>query len=203
MGTHINPIQGYKFNQSIRLHFCKEKYNLFKNGLVKINPKTFDKRSDRNLYRHITSKLDGSDVIYYFLSNTVCGNNYPLTDFDGEGTRNFKNFQRKRESLTHIFNDEICNASLDVTSFDDLIESHNGNQPLIIRYLIGGIISIETFCLIQLCCYDIINIDYSDYLWDSKKDFIKKYIDFFENGFILYNQFKIKSSFDKTFKGNS
>ncbi|MDD4242710.1 MAG: hypothetical protein PHG08_00215 [Bacilli bacterium] len=197
--SHIEPIQGYRIHQSIKLTFCSPKFNMFENGLVKIKVNTFDNRKDRFLYRNITSRLDGSDVIYYFLSNILVGNTYPIADFT-EGMQNFNDFMRRKESLSYIFKEELYDASLD-TSLDtdfpeELYVSVNDNPPLIVSYILGGILSLETACLINLCCKEYLDMPYEDYIWKQKREFIKRYIQFFENGFILYDFDRIRKIYN-------
>jgi hypothetical protein len=165
---------------------------MFQNGLAKIKAATFDQRKDRFLYRNITSKLNKEEVIYYFLANCLAGNNYPLGNFEDEGMGIYKDFLRRKESLSYIFESELTDASLEVLSADELYATLNGNPPLIVSYFLGGIISLESLCLIQLCITDVLGINYDDYIWRQKKDFIKKVLLFFENGAILYDKERIK-----------
>jgi len=197
--AHIEPIAGYKIHQSIKLTFCSPKYNMFTNGLVKINPATFDKRKDRGLYRVITSKLESKEVIYYFLANSLKGNHYSIENFQDEGMTNFKEFIKRKESLSYVFRDELYNASLNIDSGEELYTTLNDNPPLIVTYYLGGILSLETICLIQLCCFDILSIPYYDYVWNQKKDFIRRYIMFIENGFLPHKKEVIQKTYNKIF----
>ena len=192
MAGHIEPIIGYRIHQSIKLTLHSPKFNMFQNGLAKIKPATFDARKDRFLYRNITSKLNKEEVIYFFLANCLAGNNYPLANFEDEGMGIYKDFLRRKESLSYLFESELTDASLEVLSADELYARLNGNPPLIVSYFLGGIISLESLCLIQLCITDVLGINYDDYIWRQKKDFIKKVLLFFENGAILYDKERIK-----------
>lgn len=194
--SHIEPIQGYRIHQSIKLTFCSPKFNMFENGLVKIKVNTFDNRKDRFLYRNITSRLDGSDVIYYFLSNILVGNTYPIADFT-EGMQNFNDFMRRKDSLSYKFKEELYDASLDIDSDEELYATINDNVPLIVSYILGNILSLETACLIQLCCKEFLDIQYNDYIWNQKREFLKRYLQFFQHGFIIYDEMKIKKIYDK------
>jgi hypothetical protein len=174
---------------------------MFVNGLAQINPKTFDLRKDRFLYRNITSKLNKEEVIYYFLANCLAGNNYPLANFAEEGMQNYKEFLRRKESLSYLFENELTDASLEVDSAEELYATLNDNPPLIISYYLGGILSLESLCLIQLNCFDVLNIKYNDYIWNQKKDFIRKVLLFFENGMINYDGERINGIYRKVFGG--
>ena len=195
----VEPITGYRIHQSIKLTLCSPKFNMMENGLVKLKPGTFDQRKDRMLYRNITSKLDREEVIFYFLANCLAGNNYPLLNFNEEGMRNLKDFIKKKESLSYVFESELADASLEVTSPDELYATLNDNVPLIVSYYLGGILSAESLCLLQLCCFDILAIEYNDYIWQQKKNFIEKYLLFFYAGFITYDEERIKKIYNKVF----
>lgn len=187
MSKHARPIVGYRIHTGLRLHFCKDKFNIFINGFPKISGSVFDKRKDAKCYALITTKLTEEEVFYYFLANVLDGNNNCLYNFTGEGNTTYKEYKRNIESVSYNFYDELTTISYDIDSVEELYKSVDNEPPLIIQYLLGGLISLETFCLIQLHCYDILNIDYSDYLWNFKKDFIKKYLFFFSHKYIKYN----------------
>ncbi len=199
MAGHIEPIIGYRIHQSIKHTLCSPKYNMMVDGLFKIKPTTFDGRKDRLLYRNITSKLNKEEVILYFFSNCLCGNSYPLANFEDVGMQNYNDFIRKKESLSYIFESELMDASLDIDCADELYSSVNDNPPLVVSYYLGNVISLETICLIQLCCYDILGIKYTDYIWEQKKNFIKKVLLFYNAGFINYDEERIKKIYRKVF----
>lgn len=188
---------GYRIFQSIRLTFASPRFNMFESGLVKIKAKTFDSRKDRFLYRNITSKLDGKEVIYYFLANILAGNTYPLNNFESEGMQNYKDFIRRTESLSYIFKEELSDAALDMNYPEEMYYTLNDNPPLVVSYALGGILSLETICLIHLCCHNILELPYEDYIWNQKKEFIKTYLTFFENGYIIYDDNKLKQIYNK------
>ena len=197
--SHVEPITGYKIHQSIKLTLCSPKYNMMTNGLVCIKPQTFDNRKDRMLYRNITSKLDREEVIFYFLANCLAGNIYPLLNFNEDGMQNYKDFMRKKAALSYIFESELTDCSLEVSSAKELYSSVNDNPPLIVSYYLGGMLSAESLCLLELCCINVLGIDYDDYIWRQKKDFIRKYLLFFYGGFITYDEDKISKIYKKIF----
>lgn len=200
MPKHTRPIVGYRIHNGLKFHFCKDKYNIFINGFPKIGGATFDNRKDANCYAVITTKFDEEEVFYYFLANVLGGNNNCLYNCHSEGNTIYKDYKRNIESVSYNFYDELTTINYDIDFVDDLYNSIDNEQPLIIRYLLGGLISLETFCLIQLHCYDILNIDYSDYLWNFKKDFIKKYLFFFSHKYIKYNPETIVKHYENIFK---
>lgn len=199
MSNHIRPIVGYKTHKGTQLHFCKDSYNIFINGFPQINGDTFDKRNDAKLYAAITSKLTKDEVFYFFLANVLEGNNDCLYNFSGEAMRIYKDYVRKIESVSYNFYDELTTVSFDINSVDELYKCVDNEPPLIVQYLIGGLVSMETFCLIQLHCYDILNIQYTDYLWNLKKEFIKKYLFFFSHKYIKYNEEYIINQYENIF----
>ena len=201
MTSYIQPIVGYRIHQAIKLTLHSPKFNMFSSGFPKIKPGTFDQRKDRFLYRNITSKLTKEEVIYYFLANCLAGNNYPLANFEDEGMGIYKDFLRKKESLSYIFESELTDCSLEVVSADELYATLNDNPPLIVSYFLGGILSLESLCLIQLCVTDVLGINYDDYIWRQKKEFIKKVLLFFENGAIIYDKERIKKIYNKVLGG--
>lgn len=184
---HTRPIVGYRIHNGLKFHFYKTNYNIFTNGFPKIGGDTFDSRNDAKIYAIITTKLPEDEVFYYFLANVLQENNNCLYNFSGEGNIIYKDYKRKIESLSYNFYDELATISFDISGEEELYQSADNEQPLIIKYLIGGLISLETFCLIQLHCHDIINIQYHDYLWDLKKQFIRKYLPFFSHKYIKYD----------------
>jgi len=200
MSRHTRPIVGYRIYNGLKLHFCKDRYNVFVNGFPKIGPDVFDRRNDAKCYALITTKLPEDEVFYYFLANVLDGNYNCLHNFSGEGNTIYKDYKRKIESVSYNFYDELTTISYEIDSVEDLYKSIDNEPPLIVQYLLGGLISLETFCLIQMHCYDIINIPYSDYLWNFKKEYIKKYLFFFSHKYIKYNPEVIINNYNKIFK---
>lgn len=179
--------------------FCSPKYNMFKNGLVKIKGDTFDKRKDAKVYAVVTTKLAGKEVLYYFLGNTLAGNYGSIFNFGYEGTQIYKDYTRKLASISHIFYDELTTISYEIDHIEQLYIPAGGRPPPIVQFLLGGLLSIETVMLIHLHCRDLFAIPYSDYIWDQKKELIEKYTWFFINNYIKYNEANISKQYAKIF----
>jgi hypothetical protein len=172
---------------------------MFKQGLVKIKGATFDKRKDAGVYATLTTKMEGKEVLYYFLGNTLAGNYGSIYNFGYEGTETYKDYRRKLDAISHIFYDELTTVSYEIEDEAQLYESVNGKPPLIVKFLLGGLLSLETVLLIHMHCRNLLELEYTDYIWAQKKEIIEKYTWFFLNNYIKYNEENIKKQYAKIF----
>lgn len=196
----IDPIAGYKLDKSIKLHFCKPEYNMFKNGLVMISGKSFDKRKDAPIYQYMTSNYNSEELMFYFLGNHLAGNNNAIFNIKYDGTTNYKDYLRRVQSLSYIFFDELTTISYEIDSMAHLYLSIDNRPPPIVQFLLGGMLSLETVTLIHLYCKNLLEMDYSDYIWDQKKELIEKYSWFFIYQHIKNNKNNIEKQYKKVFQ---
>jgi len=195
----LEPMAGYKLDKSIKLHFCKHNYNMFKNGLVSIKGTTFDKRKDRMMYALITTKMNSEEALFYFLGNHLAGNHHSVFNFQFEGTTNYKDYLRRTQSLSHIFYDELQTVSYELEGEAFLYLSVDNRPPPIVQFLLGGLLSLETVTMIHLYCRNLLELDYTDYIWEQKKELIEKYSWFFHYQHIKNNKDTIQKQYKKVF----
>ena len=99
-----------------------------------------------------------------------------------------------KSSISYFFEQDI----LKLDSEADLFDINDDYQPGIVRYVLSGKISLESFILLQMEIFDVFSLNFYDYIWNERKIFINNYMKFFEGGFIKYDSEKIKRIYKKT-----
>jgi len=189
----VQPIVGCIIHQSIKESLSPSKYHMVEKGLLKISGKAFNQREDKYGYKKVVSKLHSEELIYFFLANSVVGNNYPFCDYE-KSMKIYVDFCKMKSSISYFFEQDI----LKLDSEADLFDINDDYQPGIVRYVLSGKISLESFILLQMEIFDVFSLNFYDYIWNERKIFINNYMKFFEGGFIKYDSEKIKRIYKKT-----
>ena len=143
----------YNLYLSIKLHFTSDTYDYFKhNAKVNSSMNTFLKRNDRFFFHKLNTKYTKEEIIDYFISNffasskTWIGN---LIRADGETTYN--KWRKYNQSFTYNFrNDCVLLRNVidgDNIRFDDVFSVVGGQHPRMLRLLLSGKISVQSFII--------------------------------------------------------
>ncbi len=191
MNSHISPFTGYKLYNALKLHFTNDKYDFFEQkGKIRIKGETFDNKDDVECYIKMTSTIEKKDIMYFLLANFLQGN-YNLIYNLNSGNPIYRDWKKRMDSLSHIFISDIeCieNELEDVASNMNSIFQGEciGSHPLLLRMYMGGYISIETMCILEIRVGYIerfnLLLGQNDFIWKNKRKMIVKYIAFFING---------------------
>lgn len=148
---NLTPLECYRTYISIKNHFTQKKYNYHKyNGKVKASLQSFYKRRDRFWFEKMSRIKNEEEIKNFFISNFVTCED-PQTLWIGDiiknGESNYKKWQKKIQSLSYIFKEE-----LDILNKDGLIESFKikGNKhPKIIKLYLSKKVSLETLVILN------------------------------------------------------
>ena len=141
----ISPQETLRLYLALKFHFSSESYDIFKyKGQIKKVP-DLSKRKDKFQIQKIAKHSNPQGLM---LSNLVLNHNIWTGDIVSEkGFANYKNWQKRIESLTYTFKEDIKKLNQ-----DDLVGNFkviDGNHPYALRLFLGEHISLESLVIIN------------------------------------------------------
>ena len=202
----MNGFEVYKIYLAVKLHFTSknQSYDFHKHsGRTTARLGTFTKRRDRYFFHKLSKLYNDRDIADYFVSNFVTNTNLWVGDIIGRvGDENFKLWQKKIESLSYYYEQDIDYIieqmnTKDIT-FDNIFISKDGQHPYILKYFLSKRINFETFIILD----DILNFSRQlnksiteKVLWPKLYERMIRY-----KPFLKYNTTKYKQILKKKIK---
>ena len=176
------PFDAYRCYLSLKNHFTKDHYDFHKyGGKTRATKQAFYKRKDRFWFEKVSRQKNDKEVVDFFVSNFVYTTD-PSTMWIGEmikeGEGRYQDWQKKVQSLSYVFREEI-NSLFDDKKVDDVFDCSKGHPPILKSYL-GGDISIETMVICDRVFGYVKDFDkrLKDPVWETVSRKIKKYSPF-------------------------
>lgn len=148
----MDPLTTYKTYLALKNHFTKPNYDYHKYcGKVKTSLQAFYKRKDRMWFEKLSRQKSDQEIIDFFVSNFVsCDDPQSLWigEIIREGETNYKNWNKKIQSLSYLFKEEI-KSIFSNQNFDDLFKIENNQHPKILKEHLQGKISLETLVILN------------------------------------------------------
>jgi len=184
---------------ALKAHFNSESFNFLKYGKTKYY--NWDRRRDKPFFEFIANKLPSSEIVPFFVANFIRNNDIWIGEISyREGYDVYLKWKGRVESLSYTFTEDMKNIkeflsdrNLKFISLFDI----NNNHPIIFRFLLSDMITIETFVIMN-SIQNYFNLFtkklYDDLLWEkwcmicTKYDYFLKY-DMNKFKEILKNQF--------------
>lgn len=130
----MDAFKSFKLYTSMKLHFTRDDFNIFETrGNLKGSLSTFQSRKDVPIFERWARKYKDADYIKLVAANCMYGNPECAYNVE-EAERNYLEYQKRRQSITKIFSDDL-----------DLAETLD--PQTLAQHLLGGRITIET-CVI-------------------------------------------------------
>ena len=185
----------YKTYLAIKNHFTTDYDYIRYGGKVTAKLETFTKRPDRYFFHKLSKRYNQNDILDYFVANfSVDGHKWIGNLLDNEGTQNYINYRKYKESFDYQFRNDCSNVFNDFSnrgiSFDDGFLVHNGQHPRILRLLIQKKIHIQTAVIFNsvLSFSEVWDKEISEkVVWPKISHRIKKL-----KPFVKYNETKSK-----------
>lgn len=177
---------------AIKLHFTSDSYDYFKyGGKTNVSKDTFANRKDKYTFYRLSRKYSLQDLRDFYVSNFLVKDVNWVGDIaNAEGEENYKLWQKRRESLTYFFKQDIIGLLNTTQSPNEMLMVKDGQYPILLKEVMQGTINIETLVILD----DIMN--FSKY-WKSNikddivfPDFMKKCESY--KPFINYDKEKFK-----------
>lgn len=200
----MNGFKAYRYHLALKLHFTKEKYNVFETrGNIKVSVDAFRSRNDSYIFDRLAKKLEtDKDFIQFVVANYAYGNVNYLYD-DGLAVSNYIQWLKVKESVTKTFTDDLATVQYEVEKQclgqECIINCTNNDLPFIIKLYLGKSIQPQTISILHDLTGMIdtwqndasLNIFFEDEMLRLKK----------LKGFFTYDKEKLKTIY-KSFCGD-
>ena len=145
----------YALYNAIKLHFTSDSYDYFKyGGKTNVSKDNFATRKDKYTFYKLSRTYNLQDLRDFYVSNFLVKNINWVGDIaNAEGEENYKKWQKRNQSLTYRFEQDIIGLLTATQSPNEMLVVENGEYPLLLKELFHGNISIETVCILN----DIMN----------------------------------------------
>ena len=195
----MNGFKAYRYHLALKLHFTKEKFNVFENrGNIRVSLDAFRSRNDAYLFDRFAKKLDTDrEFIQFVVANYAYGNTNYLYD-EGLAVSNYMQWIKVKESITKVFGDDISKIQYEAVKqkvdSETILNCTNNELPFIIKLYLGKMIQPQTISIlndltgmIELWQKDAsLNIFFEDEMLRLKK----------LKGFFSYDKEKIQKIYD-------
>lgn len=151
-------LNAYRMYLAAKLHFTTDKYDLMEfHSKVRVSRKAFDGRNQHSLYEKFADKFDTKlQMAQYLIANFAYGA-YGNTDIvygTAESDANYKEWQRRKESLTQIFKNDLSKIRLEwemneLQPFNENLVVAFPNIPHLFQMYIGKHITLETLIILD------------------------------------------------------
>ena len=176
------PADAYRCYLALKNHFTKDHYDYHRyRGKTRATNAAFYKRKDRFWFEKFARQKKDKEVEEFFVSNFIYSTD-PATMWIGEmikeGEGRYQEWQKKVQSLTYIFKDEV-NVLFEEKKIDEVFDCSHGHPPILKSYL-GKKTSLETLVI----CDRILEYrkdwdkKLNDPVWETVSRKIKKYSPF-------------------------
>jgi hypothetical protein len=181
----MTGFEAYKMYLGIKWHFAKSNYSYVRyNGKVRADEASFNRRKDRYFFEKLAKQ---PDLLNFLIANSLESDIWVRDLFNDESQERYVKWQRRVQSLTYNFQNELVQISED---FKGYFVVNNGQHPILLKQFRRGSISVETLTILN----DIMNFfPYWDkkisdtIIWPTTRDKCLKYSEF-----IKYDKPKMK-----------
>ena len=174
---------------ALKLHFTSDTYDYFKyHGKTNVSQSTFTVNKSKYQFYKLSRKYELEELKNFYVSNFIEGNGDWVGDLIQNGEDNYTKWQKKIQSLTYTFENDIIYLfdSVDGAEFwsmEDYFKCVDGGWPMLITKLMHNKISLETVCILVdiLGCMPRWDKQVKeDIIWPTQQRIIKKYTPFIE-----------------------
>ena len=174
----LKPFDAYRIHNAIHLHFISD-YDCFKYQFkTRVTEKAFYKRNDRYFFAKAAHRYNTLEKITDFYASQYADGDmkkHISNFFTEEGDTRYQSFQKKLQSFSFHFTNQMSYLGDKYDTFDKLLEV-DGMYPPIISEWMEGSIDTETVVTVNKLTNFVDDINSTDtLLWPDKKRFLKKY----------------------------
>ena len=168
------------------------------NGKTKVSRAAFAKRKNLGQLKRLAMKFSEKEVVNYFVANLVAGDKTGgLYNYSAD--KIYQDWLRRMESITYVFKEDLGKLAIECEKrkVDSLyiFECTPDTHPLLLKMLLGGLISVETMVILENLKSYVETFDkvmYNDLVWNDVSRLIKKY-----KPFLKYDKKKIEDEYSR------
>ena len=187
---HFTGYGAYLLFLALRTHFTNAKYDFFQmHGKLRATKESYLKRNDKSFFDKLARDYSCEELRDFYVANFLEDKHYVTELLDDAAERNYREYQRRRQSLTYIFTSEL--EGLFDSGLTRPFKLNDGEYPDIVNLYLRHVLSPETLVIINdfIPFEDKFNKYLSDdILWSKVSLKLRKY-----KPFVHYDKDKVKS----------
>jgi len=144
----MSPFEVYQTYLGIKAHFSNPKYDYLKYKKTRASIDSFVKRKDRYFFEKTSRKYKDKEIVDFLVSNFISTsdiNGIWIGEIINSGERIYREWMKRQQSLTYIFKEQ-SEELFSETKLENVLDCSKGH-PIILKRLLGGQISPETFII--------------------------------------------------------
>lgn len=177
--TENTGFEAYALWNALKLHFTSDSYDYFKyNGKTNVSKQSFTTNKSKYQFYKLSRKYSIDELKQFYVANFIEGKGDWIGELLQDGEENYTKWQKRYQSLTYTFENDIMYLLDKVDKPDDLLLVKSNEFPKLLQYLMSGSISIETVIILD----DIMKFIpmwnkeiYDDIVWPNWLRKIEKY----------------------------
>ena len=136
---------------AIKLHFTSDSYDYFKyGGKTNVSKSNFATRKDKYTFYKLSRTYSLQDLKNFYIANFLVKDVNWIGDIaNAEGEENYKKWQKRNQSLTYQFEQDIIGLLNATQSPNEMLVVKDGEHPLLLKKMFQGTICIETVCILN------------------------------------------------------
>lgn len=140
---------------ALKLHFTSDSYDFFRyNGKTNVSKNSFMTRKDKYQFYKLSRKYNLEELRSFYVANFLTKSSTWVGDLlSVEGEEAYKKWQKRNQSLTYLFEQDIIGLLNAVPNPNDLLVVDDGQHPALLKETMEGTIAIETLVIMN----DIMN----------------------------------------------
>jgi hypothetical protein len=182
--TENTGFEAYALWNALKLHFTSDSYDYFKyNGKTNVSKQTFTTNKSKYQFYKLARKYDLEELKNFYVANFLEGKGDWVGDLLQDGESNYTKWQKRQQSLTYTFENDMMYLLDKVDKPDDLLLVKSNEFPKLLQYLMSGSVSIETVIILNNIMKFIPMWNkqiYDDIVWPSWCRKIEKYTPFIQ-----------------------
>jgi hypothetical protein len=155
--SNEKAINAYRMYLAVKLHFMSDSYDITKSrDHVRVSRKKFDERNQYALYAKFADKFESkADMASYLISNFAYGarGNTDIVYVTAEAEQNYKEWNRRKQSMTQIFKNDLSKIKLHYETedikFQADIDSKFPVMAELLKLYLGNHITLETLVILD------------------------------------------------------
>jgi hypothetical protein len=189
--TENTGFAAYALWNALKLHFTSDSYDYFKyNGKTNVSKQTFTINKSKYQFYKLSRKYSLEELKDFYVANFLEGKGDWVGDLLQDGEGNYAKWQKRIQSLTYTFENDIIYLLEKVDNPNKLLAVESNQFPKLMQYVTQGDIALETLIILN----DIMNFFpmwekqiYDDIVWPEFKKKCERY-----QPFLRYDKDKLK-----------
>lgn len=160
--TETTGFEAYRLFHGLKLHFSSD-FDFFRyNGKVNLTKNNFESNKAKYQFYKLSRKYRLEDLKNFYVANLLEKDVNWIGDINNlEGEETYKKWQKRTQSLTYRFEQDIIGLLNDTQSPNEMLMVEDGQYPLLLKEVMHSTIAVETLVILN----DIMNFFP---MWDKK-----------------------------------